>query len=69
MGTSTWRVAGMTCEHCTRAVAQEIGLIDGVESVEVDLVSGLVRITSAEPPSAEEVGAAVAEAGYDVAGP
>ena len=62
--TSTWTVSGMTCGHCVASVQEEVGEIDGVESVEVVLESGVVTVTSAAPLSRATVEAAVAEAGY-----
>ena len=30
----------MTCDHCARSVGNEIRKIDGVDAVDVDLVTG-----------------------------
>lgn len=65
--TSTYTVTGMTCEHCVKAVTQEISAIDGVGDVRVDLGSGVVTVTSDGPLSDEAVRAAVDEAGYELA--
>ncbi|MEC3951873.1 heavy-metal-associated domain-containing protein [Nocardia sp. CDC153] len=67
MATSTYTVTGMTCGHCVGSVQKEIGKIDGVTSVDVDLASGLVKVTSAAPLADADVIAAVDEAGYEVA--
>ncbi|NNH70088.1 heavy-metal-associated domain-containing protein [Nocardia uniformis] len=67
MATSTYTVTGMTCGHCVGSVTKEIGKIDGVTSVDVDLASGLVKIESAAPIADADVVAAVDEAGYEVA--
>jgi copper chaperone len=66
--TTTYTVVGMTCAHCVRAVTEEIGAIDGVTDVAVDLPSGAVAVTSDRPLDDERVRAAVDEAGYDLAG-
>ncbi|MCU1354729.1 MAG: cation-transporting ATPase [Acidimicrobiales bacterium] len=64
--TSTYTVAGMSCEHCVGAVSGEIAKISGVTGVLVDLDSGQVSVTSgAELPTAA-VAAAVDEAGYEL---
>ena len=42
----THDVVGMTCDHCTRAVRAEVSAIDGVSDVDVDLASGIIRVTS-----------------------
>ena len=65
--TTTWQVVGMTCGHCVSAVQAEVGAIDGVEDVAVTLETGAVVITSATPPTREQVEAAVDEAGYRLA--
>ncbi|WP_446225670.1 heavy-metal-associated domain-containing protein [Nocardia sp. IBHARD005] len=64
MATTTYTVTGMTCGHCVSSVKQEIGKIDGVTSVDVDLASGLVRVDSEGDLADAEVAAAVDEAGY-----
>lgn len=38
------QVQGMTCGACARHVSQALGAIVGVEAVDVDLDSGLVRV-------------------------
>jgi copper chaperone CopZ len=34
--TATYRVPGMSCEHCKAAVTKELSLVSGVASVAVD---------------------------------
>jgi copper chaperone len=68
MATSEYLVTGMTCGHCVSSVKEEVGQIDGVSAVEVDLASGRVTVTSAQPVAREAVAAAVDEAGYALAG-
>jgi len=65
--TRTYTVVGMTCEHCVRAVTDEVGKLDGVTSVDVDLPSGRVTVASDHPLDDAALGAAVVEAGYAVA--
>jgi len=59
-------ITGMVCEHCVAAVTQEVGGIDGVTDVQVDLATGRVRVTSSGPLDAAAVRAAVDEAGYEI---
>ena len=66
MATTTYPVKGMTCEHCVRAVSDEVGKLAGVTDVAVDLQEGRVTVTSDQPLSAEAVAEAVEEAGYEV---
>lgn len=67
MASSTYTVTGMTCGHCVASVQKEIGRIDGVTGVEVDLASGRVQVESANPVDRAAVAAAVDEAGYQLA--
>ena len=64
MSTQTYTVVGMTCGHCASSVCAEVGALPGVTDVDVDLASGRVTVTAAEPVTDEQVRAAVEEAGY-----
>lgn len=66
MAESTYTVTGMTCDHCVQAVTEEVGKIDGVRDVAVDLSTGNVTISSDQQPSSGDVRAAVEEAGYEL---
>jgi len=66
MTTTTYQVTGMTCEHCARAVTEEIENLDGVSAVAVALVVGgasAVTVTSSSPLAADAIRAALDEAG------
>ena len=66
MTVRTYSVTGMTCEHCVRAVSEELGALAGVTDVAVDLDAGgtsTVHVTSAEPIDDADVAAALDEAG------
>jgi copper chaperone len=68
--TVTYTVSGMTCAHCVSAVTQEVGQLDGVTNVDIDLRAGgdsMVTVTSAAPLSRDAVRDAVDEAGYTLA--
>jgi len=67
MSTSTYTVTGMTCGHCVQSVTEEVGQIEGVSQVDVDLATGAVTVTTDGPVDDAAVEAAVAEAGYEVA--
>jgi copper chaperone len=59
-------VTGMTCDHCAASVAEELGEVAGVDSVDVVLETGEVTITSGMPLDPADIEAAVADAGYAV---
>ena len=70
MITTSYKVTGMSCEHCVNAVSSELGSLVGVSAVTVDLEPNgvsLVTITSAAPIAEDTVRAALDEAGgYEV---
>ena len=68
MSTTSYTVVGMTCGHCVDAVTEEVSAVPGVTTVDVDLASGGLTVTSTEPVDDDAVRAAVEEAGYSVAG-
>ena len=65
---STYLVNGMTCEHCVGAVRSEISAIGGVTGVDIELVAGgTSTVTVIGDATAEQIAAAVDEAGYALA--
>lgn len=68
MVSATYTVSGMTCEQCVSSVREEIGEVETVTSVKVDLPSGAVTVLSEGPVGTETVRAAVEEAGYELSG-
>ena len=69
MTTTTITVSGMTCGHCEAAVKEELGALNGVTEVAVDLNAGgdsQVTITSSDALDDAAIRAAVDEAGYEV---
>lgn len=66
VGTLTYSVPGVTCEHCRTAISKEVGAVTGVESVDVDLTAKLVTVRGAGVSDAA-VREAIDEAGYDIA--
>ena len=63
----TYNVVGMTCDHCVRAVTEEVTALEGVCHVDVDLPAGQVKVTSVEPVPLTKIRGAVEEAGYALA--
>jgi copper chaperone len=60
----TFVVEGMSCGHCRLAITDEVSQVSGVESVDVDLDTKLVRVRGADI-DAEDVLGAIDNAGYD----
>ena len=61
-----FKVAGMSCGHCVQAVTDAVREVDGAAVVQVDLPASMVTVQSSAEPTA--LGAAIADAGYEVQG-
>jgi copper chaperone len=61
----TYSVPGISCEHCRRAISGEVGQLEGVDAVSVDLERKLVTVSGSGLDDAA-LRAAIDEAGYDV---
>jgi copper chaperone len=66
MNEIAYTVSGMSCGHCERAVSSELGQVEGVEAVEVDLETKLVTVRGLDLNDAA-LRAAIDEAGYEAA--
>jgi copper chaperone len=64
--TKTYSVPGMHCAHCKDAVTRGIEAVEGVQSVDIDLETKLVRVTGSDLEDSA-LRAAIDEAGYEVA--
>lgn len=62
--TVAYTVPGMSCDHCTQAVAEELAAVAGVEAVTVDLGTKRVTVVGAGLDDAK-LRAAIDEAGYE----
>lgn len=63
----TYVVEGMTCEHCERAVRDEVEAIGALQVVAVDRARGRLVVRGSDVDDAA-IRQAVAEAGYAVIG-
>ncbi|PSK88773.1 copper ion binding protein [Murinocardiopsis flavida] len=63
---TVYAVEGMTCEHCVKAVTEEVGGVPGVIGVDVELATGAVTVHSDAPVDDAKVKEAVEEAGYEL---
>ena len=69
--THTYRVRGMTCGHCARAVTSELQALGTVTGVTVDVVpegDSAVSVTSSAELTQDTVRDAVERAGYELVG-
>ncbi|MDT0613485.1 heavy-metal-associated domain-containing protein [Streptomyces lancefieldiae] len=66
--TTVYNVSGMTCGHCKATLTKEIGALEGVLTVDVDLETGQVAVTTADEPDDALVAKVVDDAGYELTG-
>ena len=64
VGTETFRVERMTCDHCRNAVTTAVSAVPGVQAVTVDIEAGTVTVSADQPVDQSDIAAAVDEAGY-----
>ncbi len=62
----TYSVPGVSCAHCRAAIADEVGSLDGVREVLVDLDAKRVVVRGERLDDAA-LRAAIGEAGYEAA--
>ncbi len=60
-------VKGMSCGHCAAAVTKALEALPGVSQVQVDLATGRVTFTNANPIPPEELARVIKVAGYEMA--
>ena len=63
--TRTYKIEGMNCSHCKASVEKAISGIQGIDSVEVDLSSGLAKVSG--DVEDDKITEAVRLAGFDIA--
>jgi copper chaperone len=61
----TYSVPGISCDHCKAAIEGEVGKLEGVARVEVDVDARSVTVDGTAPDDA--IRAAIDDAGYEVA--
>ena len=60
----TYSVPDISCDHCVKAITNNIEPLDGVEQVDVDLGAKTVTVVGGDDAL---IVAAIDDAGYDVA--
>ena len=64
--TAVYTVPAIHCAQCAMSIREEVGDVEGVDEVDVDLDAKVVTIRGRDLDDAE-LRAAIAEAGYDAA--
>lgn len=67
MAEKTVKVSGMTCNHCKANVQNNLSTIQGIENIDIDLVTGTVKIKG-DDINLDEVKSRVESIGYQYEG-
>ena len=67
MSQITYRVPDVSCEHCVRAITEELTKLSGVAHVDVNLAQKLVTVQHDGSVSDAQIREGIAQAGYDIA--
>lgn len=67
MTEQTYRVPDVSCEHCVRAITDELAKLPGVNQVGVDLKTKLVTVEHDGSVDDATLRQGIEEAGYDIA--
>jgi len=67
MAQETYRVPEVSCEHCVRAITDELSPLPGVQDVRVDLETKEVTVHHDGTANPAQLRAGIVEAGYEVA--
>ncbi|RXZ02810.1 copper chaperone CopZ [Fictibacillus sp. S7] len=64
----TLKVAGMSCNHCVNTIQGNVGKLEGVSQVKVDLKEGKVNVEyDASKISLDKIKETIDDQGYDIA--
>lgn len=67
MEQATLRVQGMSCGHCVNAIESNVGQLNGVQSIKVDLAGGKVDVAFDQAIiSLAQISEAIEDQGYDI---
>ncbi len=67
MNEQIYRVPDVSCDHCVRAITEELTKLPGVAEVDVNLENKLVTVRHDGSVSDDQIRDGIAEAGYDIA--
>lgn len=68
MVTTSYAVAGMSCDHCKSTLTKVIGELDGVSEVDVDVAAGRVTVSSDRELADATLAEVIDDAGYELTG-
>lgn len=65
---TTLNVTGMSCGHCVKTIEDNVGKLDGVKSVQVNLEAGTVDVEfESSQIGTKQISDTIEDQGFDVA--
>jgi copper chaperone CopZ len=64
METKTFQAPAISCGHCTKTIQNELGELQGVQSVQADQNTKMVTVTWDKPADWSKIKALLEEIGY-----
>jgi copper ion binding protein len=65
MAVEQFRVPGVSCQHCVKAITSEVSALSGVAGVQVNLADKSVRVQHDGSVKVDSLVEAIKEAGFD----
>jgi copper chaperone len=66
--TVTYSIPNISCGHCVHTIKSEVSDLEGVQSVEADMMTKVTTITYGPPATEEKIKSLLAEINYPAAG-
>ncbi len=66
MSKRIYNVPEIHCDHCVKSINRELGQIDGVSDIQVDLKAKTVTVELTQAVTDERIAEGLYEAGFDV---
>lgn len=66
--TVTYSIPNISCGHCVHTIKSEVSELEGVQSVEADMLAKQATITFEPPATEEKIKTLLAEINYPIAG-
>lgn len=59
-------IGGMRCEKCVDKIEKFVGEIDGIDLIDVDLQSQILKVNFSHPATLESIKEAILDAGFEI---
>lgn len=63
---ATFKVSGMSCNHCVEKIKKFVGEISGVSDIDINLETKIIKVTFNAPANEESIKEAILDSGFEV---